>query len=142
VKEEYVIRPIGVISKNDGRVSLEIFPEYRDALLGLSDFSHVHVLYWFDQNDSPGERATLRVHPRRDKRNPITGVFATRSPARPNLIGTSVCKIEAVEEERVVVSKLDAFANTPIVDIKPYIPEEDLITDSIEPGWVNYEFDS
>ena len=91
--ETYSIQPVGKVVKRSGNTILEIFPTFKEALLGLDEFSHVQVYFWFDRNDSPDKRATLRVHPRRDKANPLTGVFATRSPRRPNPIGYSVCKI-------------------------------------------------
>ena len=83
------------------------------------------VLYWFDRNDTPSKRAVLQVHPRGNRRNPLTGVFATRSPVRPNLIALSLCRIVAIEKTVVQVEKIDAFDNTPILDLKPYIPQID-----------------
>lgn len=134
--QEFSLHPIGKVVKRANVTSLEIFPEYRDGLMGLAGFSHLIVLYWFDRNDTPAKRATLRVHPRRDKRNPLTGVFATRSPRRPNLIGLSVCKIKSVEAGKILVDKIDAFNETPIIDIKPYIPANDEVTGASVPGWV------
>ena len=78
--EDYSIQPIGHVVKNAGKVKLEILAWYRDALLGLSEFSHVFVFYWFNQNDSPEKRAILRAHPRGNKENPLAGVFASCSP--------------------------------------------------------------
>ncbi|MEJ2715832.1 MAG: tRNA (N6-threonylcarbamoyladenosine(37)-N6)-methyltransferase TrmO [Deltaproteobacteria bacterium] len=139
--QTFCLHPIGKVVKTANQTSLEIFPAYRDGLLGLAGFSHLVVLYWFDRNDTPAKRATLRVHPRGDKRNPLTGVFATRSPRRPNLIGLSVCKIRSVEAGRILVDKIDAFNQTPIIDIKPYIPANDEVSESSVPGWVRGEFE-
>ena len=105
-------------------------------MLGLNGFSHIIVLYWFDRNDSPDKRATLRVHPRKNPKNPLTGVFGTRSPRRPNLIAFSVCKITKVVKDRIIVQKIDAFDQTPVIDIKPYIPVIDSIPDAVVPEWV------
>jgi tRNA-Thr(GGU) m(6)t(6)A37 methyltransferase TsaA len=133
---DYVVRPVGEVKKSDDRTALHVFPEYREALSGLDKFSHIIVLYWFDKNDSPEKRATLKVYPRADDRNPLTGVFATRSPVRPNLIGLSVCKIKSVDADGVTVDDIDAFDRTPILDLKPYIPESDWVPNASVPEWV------
>lgn len=134
--ENYSIQPVGKVVKGAGKTILEIFPKFKDALLGLDGFSHVQVYYWFDRNDSPDKRATLRVHPRGDKANPLTGVFATRSPRRPNLIGYSVCRIRSVEGDKIVIDNIDAFDGSPIIDLKPYIPASDCVPDASVPEWV------
>ncbi|MBI5779945.1 MAG: SAM-dependent methyltransferase, partial [Planctomycetes bacterium] len=87
------LNPIGTVKHQGKQTFLEILPQYAPALDGLAGFSHVWVLYWFHENDTPEERATLKVHPRRDPANPLTGVFATRAPVRPNLIGLTPCRI-------------------------------------------------
>lgn len=134
--ENYTMQPVGTVVKSSGKASIAILPPFRDALLGMEGFSHLIVLYWFDRNDTPEKRATLRVHPRADKNNPLTGVFATRSPRRPNLIGLAVCKIKAVEKDRIVIDAIDAFDQTPVIDIKPYIPVSDCVPDATVPWWV------
>jgi tRNA-Thr(GGU) m(6)t(6)A37 methyltransferase TsaA len=131
----YKIQPIGHVVKNAGKVKLEILSQYKDALLGLNEFSHVLVFYWFERNDSPAKRAILRVHPRGNKENPITGVFATRSPCRPNLIGLTVCKIKSIDDCIITVDDIDAFDGTPIIDLKPYRPGADCVPDASVPGW-------
>ncbi|OGR28701.1 MAG: hypothetical protein A2139_06150, partial [Desulfobacca sp. RBG_16_60_12] len=87
------LTPVGVVKKQGKRAWLEIYPEYGPALLGLRGFSHLWVFYWFHENDTPEQRRTLQVHPRRDPANPLTGVFACRAPERPNLIGFTACRI-------------------------------------------------
>jgi tRNA (adenine37-N6)-methyltransferase len=134
--ENYTIQPIGKVVKSSGKTAITILPEFHDALLGMEGFSHIIVMFWFDRNDAPEKRATLRVHPRADKNNPLTGVFATRSPRRPNPIGLSVCKIKAIEKDRIVVDEIDAFDQTPVVDIKAYIPVSDCVPDAMVPWWV------
>ena len=134
--ESYSIQPVGQVLKSSDTTILEIFPGFQDALLGLDKFSHVLVLYWFNRNDSPDKRAILRVHPRGDKANPLTGVFATRSPFRPNLIGFSVCRIRSVEQNKIQVDNIDAFDGSPIIDLKPFIPASDCVPDASVPEWV------
>jgi tRNA (adenine37-N6)-methyltransferase len=132
---EYVVHPIGEVVKTDESTVLKILPPYRQAMFGLDGFSHIIVLYWFDKNDTPEKRATLKVHPRGDERNPLMGVFATRSPMRPNLIGLAVCKIKYVDADGITVDDIDAYDKTPIIDIKPYIPHNDCVSDATVPKW-------
>jgi len=131
----FTIYPVGHIRKADERTYVEISGKYEDALLGLEGFSHVYVIWWFHKNDTPEKRRILRVHPRGNADNPLTGVFATRSPVRPNLIALSICKVLSVEGRRIYVEKIDAFDGTPIVDLKPYVPG-DRIADARFPDWV------
>ncbi len=130
------LNPVGVVKKPGDHAYLEIYPEYAPALEGLRGFSHVWVFYWFNENDSPERRQTLQVHPRRDQANPLTGVFACRSPERPNLIGFMACRIINVNGNVVEVAALDARDGSPILDLKPYIPEGDVISDARTPEWL------
>jgi tRNA-Thr(GGU) m(6)t(6)A37 methyltransferase TsaA len=92
---------------------------YQAGLMGVKKLQSIWVLYWFDRNDSPEKRATLQVHPRGDPANPLRGVFATRSPFRPNLIAQSKVNIVSVRENIVEIDAIDAFADTPVLDLKP-----------------------
>ena len=114
--------PIGVVSKSDHTTMITIDHRYATALKGLADFSHITVLYWFDQNDTPDKRAVLQVHPCRNPENPLTGVFATHSPLRPNLIGMSLCEILKIEATSIWIDQIDALDGSPVIDIKCFIP--------------------
>jgi len=94
------------------------------------------VLYWFHENDRPEERSILQVHPRRNLANPLTGVFATRAPVRPNLIGFTCCRIISVKKNILEVEGLDAREGSPVLDLKPYIPSSDALPDAQVPAWV------
>jgi tRNA (adenine37-N6)-methyltransferase len=131
----YTLQAIGHVVKSDNMVGIKILAQYREALLGLDKFSHILVFYWFDQNDFPQKRSVLRVHPRGNKENPLTGVFATRSPFRPNLIGFAVCKTESIDDGMITVDDIDAFDGTPVVDLKPHMPRIDCIPDASVPDW-------
>jgi tRNA-Thr(GGU) m(6)t(6)A37 methyltransferase TsaA len=120
----YKLFPVGKVEKQGEKALIRMFDEYRDGLLGLEAWSHVNVFYWFDKNDVPQKRSILRVHPRGDQNKPLTGVFACRSPVRPNLIALSVCKIVSVEGNVVKVDAIDAFDGTPVLDLKPFIPPD------------------
>jgi tRNA-Thr(GGU) m(6)t(6)A37 methyltransferase TsaA len=134
--ESFRIFPVGVVKKTATSVSIEIFDDYTDALLGLDGFSHMVVLYWFDQNDTTDKRRVLRVHPRKDPRNPLTGVFATHSPQRPNLIGLTVCKILSIRDGSIEIEDIDAFDGTPVIDLKCHIPDSGVEKDVRLPDWV------
>jgi len=130
------MHPIGHVRKSQGRTCIVLDKEYEPGLLGLNGFSHVHVFWWFDRNDTPQARTVLQVHPRGDRKNPLTGVFATRSPRRPNLIALTLCKIVAVNENVLDVEEIDAFDGTPVIDIKPFLPGGDTADQPRVPDWV------
>ena len=132
----FAIQPIGVVRKIGDSVRIEIFHEFADGLLGLEGFSHIFVFYWFHQNDAPAKRKTLQVHPRKDPRNPLTGVFATHSPRRPNLIAQTLCKIVAIADPIIEIEKIDAYDGSPVIDIKCYIPDLPVKPDVRVPDWV------
>jgi tRNA-Thr(GGU) m(6)t(6)A37 methyltransferase TsaA len=132
----FTLRRVGRIQKNDAGVAIVIEPGLDDALLGLDGFSHVWVLWWFDRNDNADKRSVLRVHPKGNPENPLTGVFATRSPARPNLVAMTLCKIRRIEGNTVWIDDIDALDRTPVVDLKPYIPRYDGDGDATTPSWV------
>jgi len=133
----FKLYPVGTVQRQHGTTKLRIFERYRDALKGLDGFSHAIVLYWFDQNDTPEKRNILQVHPRGNKNNPLTGVFACRAPVRPNLIALSRCKLLSIRNEIVTVDKIDALDSSPILDIKPYIPSIDNESEGIRvPNWL------
>lgn len=136
MKTCFEIFPVGVIRKTGGKVFVDIHESYEDAMLGLSRFSHILVFFWFHKNDSKEGRNALRVHPRGNRKNPLTGVFATRSPVRPNLIGIAACKIVSVHGGVIEIDKIDAFDGTPVIDIKPCLSQEDVGVNLKTPDWV------
>jgi len=136
MNDRYYIFPVGIINKENENVRIEIDEAYREALLGLDDFSHITVLYWFHENDTPEKRNTLQVHPRKNQQNPLRGVFATHSPLRPNLIALSVCKILSIKDTTIFIEKIDALDGTPVIDIKCFIPSSELGSDIRLPDWV------
>ncbi len=121
--------PIQPISGKDTEGSVEIFPEYVDGLKDLEGFSHIILIYYFHK---AGKYAS-EVKPYMDDK--MHGVFATRAPARPNPIGISVVRLLGIEKNIVRIAGLDAIDGTPVLDIKPYVPEFDHRED-IEIGWL------
>lgn len=138
-QEALELRPIGRVEQTARGAVLRLFPVYRGGLKGIRDFSHVWVFYWFHENDNPGGRSVLEVYPRKDPDNPLTGVFGTRSPLRPNLIALSLCAISRVDEQdgEILVESLDARHGSPLIDIKPYLPHSDRTDAPRLPDWVN-----
>lgn len=134
-EKTFVLRPIGQVRVTEGHTTIVLEKGYQPGLAGLEGFSHIHVLWWFDKNDTPEKRSILQVHPRGDQRNPLTGVFACRAPVRPNLIGMSLCKIIAIKENVIEIERIDAFDGTPVLDIKPYTPGQDSAPNAKVPAW-------
>ena len=134
--ESFQIFPVGAIHKKEEETWIEIFEPFYDALLGLEGFSHITVLFWFHENDTADRRKTLRVHPRKDEKIPLTGVFATHSPLRPNLIGLTLCKIKSIRDRRIEIEDIDAFDGTPVIDVKCYIPGSTSGCEVKVPDWV------
>ena len=92
--------------------------ELTDALNGLNAFSHVFVIYWLHVV-SPLPQDTLKVHPRGRQELPLLGVFATRTPLRPNPLGLTVSELVSIERNIITVRGLDAYDGTPVLDLKP-----------------------
>jgi len=126
---------IGVVESSGELSIVKIFPESCVGLEGLNNFSHIIILYWFHLRDTEEHRCTLRVVPRRHPGAPQVGVFASRSPSRPNPIGLCVGELVKIQDCTLVVRGLDALEGSPIVDIKPYIPRADSISDARVPEW-------
>ena len=131
---QYLLQPIGFVCSSlkslqdcpkqgqEGApdVWLEIDAAYAEAIEGLEVGQDILVLTWLHL----GQRDILKVHPRGNPENPLQGVFATRSPHRPNPIGLHRVEILAIDKQtRIKVRKLESLDKTPIIDIKPVSPE-------------------
>lgn len=144
MKSDIIIKPIGIVHSpfteqngtpiqpggaNNVKGEIEIFTEYVDGLEDLEGFSHIILIYHFHKLHN----AHLKVKPFMDTE--MHGVFSTRSPGRPNLIGISVVKLEEIINNKLIISNPDMLDCTPVIDIKPYIPQIDSIeVDRI--GWL------
>jgi len=109
--------------------TVEVFPEYADGLKDVDGFSHLILLYHFHLS----EKASLEAKPYMD--NEARGVFAIRGPSRPNPIGISVVHLLKVEGNILHIQDLDIVDGTPLLDIKPYVPEFD-IREVEKIGWL------
>jgi tRNA (adenine37-N6)-methyltransferase len=115
--------PMGLGAKHEAEGTLEIQPEFEPGLLDIEGFSHLYVIWAFDRS----EGCNLVVTPPSDDRP--HGVFATRSPRRPNPIGLTVVQLMSREGPALGVRGIDMLDGTPILDIKPYlsnVPQERL----------------
>jgi tRNA-Thr(GGU) m(6)t(6)A37 methyltransferase TsaA len=95
--------------------------EFVDGLFKLGHFDHIWVIFGFDRM----RQTTMRVHPRHDPRKPLVGVFASRSPTRPNKLGLTLVQLVGVRRNVVTVKGLDALDGSPVYDIKPFEEEID-----------------
>ena len=119
------------------RASIEINPDLTKALEGLEGFSHIIVLYWlhravFDKNN-------LKTYPMGNQNVPLQGLFAVRTPKRPNPIGISTVRLLSRRGNILDVQGLDAINGSIVLDIKPYIPGYDSAADATVPDWVKIE---
>jgi len=100
---------------------LDIHPEYRDGLYRMQVGDEIIVITWFHQ----AKRDILKVHPRGDKANPLTGVFLTRSPDRPNPLGLHRATVLEIHPDHLYIGPIEAIDGTPVVDIKPVVNSND-----------------
>ena len=134
---EFTISPIGKIAVNDEDFKLLIDEPFRPALLELDAFSHINVVWWCHLLDSPDYRSMTVSHtPYRDAPDEI-GIFATRSPVRPNPVALTTVMVLAIDHDAgaITVPYIDAEDGTPIIDIKPYHPSIDRVRDVRMPEW-------
>ncbi|MCX7912694.1 MAG: tRNA (N6-threonylcarbamoyladenosine(37)-N6)-methyltransferase TrmO [Dehalococcoidales bacterium] len=142
-EEVLVIKPIGVVRSAVKEPTREKHPDLiseividealAEGLDDITDFSHIIVLWWIHRSRRP---APLKVHPRGNPEHKLMGVFATRSPDRPNPIGKTTVKLIERRRNILRVQGLDAIDGTPVIDIKPYIPGYDSAEGATAPPWV------
>ena len=111
----------------------ELFPEYRQGLKDIEGFSHIILIYYFDR--SKDERLIAQPF----LEDETHGIFAIRSPHRPNHIGISIVKLEKVEKNVITLSEVDILDGTPLLDIKPYVSHFDSRED-VKNGWLDKHF--
>jgi tRNA-Thr(GGU) m(6)t(6)A37 methyltransferase TsaA len=141
---EVTFKPIGVIrtsfhsleempiqpsSDTSGPGTVEVFPEFAEGLRDLEGFSHIYLIYHFHKV----RRSQLTVTPFLDSKP--HGVLATRAPSRPNPIGLSLVRLVRIENNLVYIEGADVLDETPLLDIKPYVPEFENIGE-VRTGWL------
>jgi len=144
---EITLRPIGIVRSKvkqmpgaeynwRGVVSeIVVDSSLTEALGNLGEFSHIIVIYWMHQADTTA-RLLAKVHPKGKAELPLVGLFATRSPYRPNPVGKATVRLLERRGNILRVRGLDAIDGTPVIDIKPYIPGYDSVDDARVPPWV------
>lgn len=140
---EIMMRPIGVIhspftekdqtpiqsARSQAIGLVEIYPEFADGLKDIEDLSHIHLLYIFHESSG----YSLHVKPFLDDHE--HGIFATRYPYRPNPIGISTVRLISRQENMLTIDGVDMLDGTPLLDIKPYVPDFDLRIEDVRGGW-------
>jgi formylmethanofuran dehydrogenase subunit E len=116
--------PKAILNENDVVCELELFPEYEVGLLDVEQASHLVILYWLDKADRSKLDGVTPID------NKLHGVFATRSPHRPNPVALSVVRLIERKGNVLKIGDITALDGTPLIDIKPYIAKTDLVYDS------------
>ena len=129
-KESYTVYPIGYVKRGKKSPEIRLEAEYRPGLLEVDNFSHIIVVWWGDRYEEYRDQVDMRMKPPYAL-DVLTGLFATRSPVRPNPVNLSVCRITAVDHDEgvVKVNEIDAFDGTPVLDLKVYFPTSDRVRD-------------
>ncbi|RLF47697.1 MAG: tRNA (N6-threonylcarbamoyladenosine(37)-N6)-methyltransferase TrmO [Thermoplasmata archaeon] len=137
---EIIYKPIGIIHTpfkdmapiqpifSDEKGVVEIYEEYREGLKDLEEFSHIILVYHFHLSKP------YKLHAKPYLSDELKGIFAIRSPNRPNPIGISVVKLERIDGTKIFVRNVDILDRTPLLDIKPYVPEFDCM--EATSGWL------
>ena len=146
--QEIIIKPIGIIHspynsesgipiqgkfKKNVEAFVELFPEYQAGLKDLDGFSHAILIYHFHNQ----KEEKLIAQPYLEKAD--HGIFAIRSPYRPNRIGFSIVKIKNIKANKLYFTEVDVFDGTPVIDIKPYVEYFDK-RENVKSGWVEKHF--
>jgi tRNA-Thr(GGU) m(6)t(6)A37 methyltransferase TsaA len=142
---EVSLRPIGRVASGrssaarddqweEAIAEIEIDPAWAGALDGIGEFSHIWVLWWLDRFEGPPDFTHVRAERREEM--PLVGIFATRSPRRPNPLAMTAVRLIEHKGGQLYVQGLDAYEGTPVLDIKPYLPRGDSIPEAAVPTWL------
>lgn len=134
---DITMSPVGYVRVSNAGFELAIEPQYRAALVGLEGFSHINVIWWSHFLAADHYRSITECEQPYKNAPTRLGLFATRSPLRPNPICVSVSPVIHIDAQRGILSVayIDAEDGTPILDIKPYQPSCDRVRDPALPDW-------
>jgi tRNA-Thr(GGU) m(6)t(6)A37 methyltransferase TsaA len=134
------VTPVGTISVGKDGVFIKLKPEYCPALQSLDGFSHLNVIWWFSNYDTQEMRSTLEMPQPYRTAPAVMGIFATRSPVRPNPLALTAVQVLDIDYENGVIriAYIDADDGTPILDIKPYTPSLDRVDAPTVPEWCEH----
>ncbi len=134
---EMIATAIGYVRKPDaGEIYIEIMEEFWPGTLAMDKFSHAVILWWITGRDTPLDRGNLQDFPPVEGAG-LSGVFASRSPARPTPLGMTTVRIMKLDGNNrcIYLDQIDAHDGTPVVDIKPYMPFSDKVDKAMVPEW-------
>jgi len=136
----FAVSPAGYVRTGEGGFRLEILEDYRPALRGLEGFSHVNVLWWCHLADDEELRKVVECEQPYKTSPAVMGIFATRSPLRPNPIALTAVAVLGIDYDRGVIHipYIDAEDGTPVLDSKPYHPSVDRIREVSVPEWCSH----
>jgi len=140
MKEEYKVKPIGNVKANQGSFALQLNKEFIPALKGIEEYGYIKVLWWPHLFDTNEHREIKTCDKPYTKGPDKIGVFATRSPIRPNPIAITPVAVLSVDLENGIINipYIDAENDSPILDIKPYHPCIDRIKEAKVPVWCQH----
>lgn len=134
---DFMVHPIGMVHNNENGMFIEIDRPFIPALQALNGFGYINVLWWFSMCDNGTDRNVLQIESPYRNSPVVMGVFATRSPQRPNPIAQTAVQVLHIDYEqgRIFVPFIDAIDGTPVLDIKPYTPSFDRVERPKCPDW-------
>lgn len=133
----FEVFPIGKIQNNQNGTFIEIEREYIPAMTALEGFSHINVIWWCSDFDNKEARSTLQTEKPYKTAPEIMGIFATRSPIRPNPIALTPVEVISIDHQKglIQIVYVDANDDTPVLDLKPYTPSYDRVDYPSVPEW-------
>lgn len=137
---EYTVKSIGTIKQEKGQFSIALDETYRGGLTALEGFQFLQILWWADQVDQEELRNMVLLDKPYTKGPEKIGVFATRSPVRPNPLALSIIGVMELRAEEGIITTpyIDAEPGTPVLDIKPYHPSTERVKDVGVPSWCRH----
>lgn len=138
--EHYQVQPIGKIQVNEEGTFIVLESSYRSALQALEGFSHLNIFWWFSDCDTKEARSILEVEQPYKGAPKVMGIFATRSPMRPNPIALTTVDVIYIDAEKgmIQIPYIDANHDSPVLDIKPYTPSLDRVENPTVPKWCSH----
>ena len=138
--KQFTVRQIGTMEMDKNGMYVKLLPEYIPALKFLEGFGHADILWWFDGCDDEENRSVLEAESHYKQGPDTMGIFATRSPQRPNPIALSVAEILYIDHEAgaIYIAYTDARQGSPVLDLKPYTPSLDRVEHPQVPDWCGH----
>jgi tRNA-Thr(GGU) m(6)t(6)A37 methyltransferase TsaA len=135
--ERCTVVQIGTIRSDAEGMRVELEREYIPALEGLAGFSHLQILWWFSESDTTEARRRLQERSPYKGAPAVMGIFATRSPNRPNPLALSCAELLSLDYQRGILhlAYIDALDGSPVLDLKPYTPSLDRVERPGVPSW-------